>query len=238
MPDSRLSRRNSKQGKKQLYLSLGGIIVLIFIALNFGPLLIAASGNFIDGLVGKTSESSIIIDDADLLPPELDPLPQSVSEQKINVSGNSFYTDGRIELYLNGLKYDSVTINDSQSFEFKNVSLKTGKNSFKTKFINDDKESEFSEDITVSYIKDAPQLELVFPEDGQSFKKGDQEISVNGSTNSDNTVRVNGFISIVNADGEFTYLLKLSDGENKIKIEVENLAGKSTEKEITVSYSP
>ena len=104
--------------------------------------------------------------------------------------------------------------------------------------IKNNKGSEFSQDYKISYLKGEPKLEIGFPSDGASFTKADQEINVSGTTDPDNTVKVNDFIAIVDTNGNFSYFLKLKEGENKIKIVATNPAGKTSEKEITVSYSP
>ncbi len=237
MVDSRLSRRTEKQSKKQLYGSVIGIFVVIFIALNFGPFLLAASGSAIDTITGKNRETNNIISDADLQPPQLDPISDATSEPEITVTGRSYYPTGSIELYVNGSKRATEKIDDSLDFEFSDIKLVTGSNNLKFRMIQGDKKSDFSDEYEVVYLKDAPKLEVETPNDGSSFTKGDQDINVRGKTDPDNTISVSGFTAIVDAEGNFSYLLRLNDGENKIKIVAQNLAGKSTEKEITVSYS-
>ncbi len=237
MVDSRLSRRSEKQSKKQLYGSVIGIFAIIFIALNFGPFLLAASGSAIDSITGKNREANNIISDAELQPPQLDPISDATSEPEITVTGRSYYPKGSVELYVNGSKRATEKIDDSLDFEFSDIKLATGTNNFKFRMIQGDKKSEFSDEYEVVYLKDAPKLEVEAPSDGSTFTKGDQEITVRGKTDTENTITVSGFTSIVDSEGNFSYLLKLNDGENKIKIVAENLAGKSTEKEITVSYS-
>ena len=104
--------------------------------------------------------------------------------------------------------------------------------------IRNNKESDFSQDYKISYLKDEPKLEISFPNDGASFSKADQEINIRGTTDPENAVKINDFIAIVDTEGNFSYILKLKEGENKIKIVAANLAGKTSEKELTVSYSP
>ena len=91
--DSRFSRRSEKQNKKQLYASIIGIIAIIFVALNFGPILISGLGDFIDILAGKSRQTTKLVSDAALSPPQLDPLPPAITSELINVTGRAFYTD-------------------------------------------------------------------------------------------------------------------------------------------------
>jgi hypothetical protein len=104
--------------------------------------------------------------------------------------------------------------------------------------VKDGEISGFSESRSISYLKSLPKLEISTPADGASFSKADSEINVSGNTDAENTVRVNDFIAIVDGAGNFSYLLKLSEGDNKIKITATNPAGSNTSKELTVSYSP
>jgi len=236
--NSRLSRRSEKQSKKQLYASLIGIVVVIFVALNFGPLLISGLGGFIDTLTGKSKQVTSFRSDADLQPPQLDPLPQGTTEELITVMGRAFYADGKVELFLNNSSYEIVRLNNSQDFEIEDVKLEQGENVLKVRMIINDKKSDFSQDYKISYLKDEPKLEISFPNDGASFSKADQEVNIRGKTDPENTIRVNDFIAIVDTEGNFSYILRLKEGRNKIKIVAANLVGKTSEKELTVSYSP
>ncbi len=238
MADSRLSRRSIKQSRKQLYGSLIGIVIVIFVGLNFGPYLIGILGNTIDTIIGKSKQTTTIISNADLQPPILDPIPTATSSDVIDLTGRAFYTDGDVELFLNNSEYKTVRLKNSQDFEIKAVKLSDGENILNVRMVRNGKKSEFSQDYKISFVKDAPKIDVTSPIDGASFSKADQEVAVVGTTDAENTVKVNGFIAIVDSQGNFSYIVKLNEGENKIKVEAENLAGKKNEKEITVSYSP
>lgn len=236
--ESRLRRRSSKETKKQLYGSLIAIVVILFIAINFGPHLIGALGSFIDVLTGKARQTTIIVSDADLQAPNLDPVPEATPSSRIDITGRAFYEDGQIEIYVNDVKEDTIELENSQEFEAEDIVLKAGENIIQARMVRGKQKSGLSEELTISYIKDAPKLEVEAPTDGTSFSKADQEITVKGKTDPNNTVTVSGFRAITDGDGNFSYLYRLNDGENKIKLIAENLAGNTTVKEITVSYSP
>lgn len=237
MAESRLSRRSIKQSKKQLYGSLIGIVVVIFVGLNFGPYLIGILGGTIDAITGKSRQTTNIIADAQLEPPALDPIPQATPDETINLTGRAFYADGEVEFFLNNSKYKTVKLEGSQDFEINNVKLSIGENIFSLRMVRNNKKSEFSKDYKISYIKDAPKLEISFPQDGASFDRTSQEITIKGVTSPETSVKINEFIAIVDSEGNFSYFLRLSPGENKIKITAENAAKKTITKEITVSYS-
>ncbi len=235
--DSRLNRKKIKQGKNQIYRSLIGIVILLFLLINFGPYLISSAGRIIDTVTGKSGQDAKI-ETKDFEPPILDPLPAAVASAFIDITGRSFYQDGEVELFLNGSKYKSEPVDQNSDFEIKDVKLSEGENLLKVRMVKDEQKSEFSQDYKISFVNDAPKLEIEKPADRASFSKADQDITISGKTDPENTVRINDFIAITDSDGNFSYILKLKDGENRIKIVATNLAGKTSEKEIIVSYSP
>lgn len=237
MRDSRLTRRSINKSKHSLYISIVGIVIIIFLAFNFGPILITSLGGFIDTVTGKGNQSTKISNNEDLEAPTLDPLSTATKESTINVSGRSYYNEGEIELIVNGEKRDEFELENSQDFTFEDVELSEGQNFIKARIVINGKRSEFSEEEVISYSKDAPKLEISAPSDKQSFSKADREIIISGTTDPENTVSVNDFIAIVDSSGNFSYTYKLENGENKLTIKATNAAGQETTKELTVSYS-
>ena len=237
MADSRLTRRSVKQSKRQLYASLIAIVVILFIAINFGPYLIGGLGGFIDKITGKGSQADRIETSADIQAPTLDALPPATSNEQITVSGYSYYTKGLIELFVNGSRRDVTDLDNPQNFRFGDVKLSEGTNFIKVRTVIGDKKSDFSDEEQITYTKNAPKLEVSFPQDGQSFHKGDQQITVSGKTDPDNNVNINGFIAIVDSSGNFSHNYNLAFGDNKLTITATSPAGQTTIKEITVSYS-
>ena len=235
--ESRFTRRSINKSKNQLYISLVGIVVVIFVALNFGPALISGLGGVIDVMTGKNSQNAKIINDAGIEHPILDPIPDATPSAEVNISGRSFYNEGDIELVVNGEKYGEVTLDNSQDFIFNNVRLTLGDNYIKVRTVINGKRSDFSEEEKITYIKTSPKLEVSSPQDGQSFSKTDREVLVSGDTDAENNVNINGFIAIVDSSGHFSYSFRLSTGENKLIVTATNSAGHSTSKELTVSYS-
>lgn len=237
MTDSRLSRRSLKQNKKQLYYTLGIIVAVLIIAFNFGPVLIGGLGSVIDVISGKSNQTIKTTDDVELLPPRIDPLVAATPSAKIRITGSSDYTNGNIELYINNEKYDTTDILENQTYKFDRVVLSEGVNYIKVRIVMDNKKSNFSEEEQITYAKNAPKLELLFPSDNQSFTKADQQITIKGTTDQDASVSINGFIAIVDSQGKFTYDFRLNNGENKISVVSTGRSGQSTTKDLTVSYS-
>ncbi len=77
-----------------------------------------------------------------------------------------------------------------------------------------------------------PSLEITTPLDNQTVTK--EEIVIKGKTDSDNSVSISGNLTQLNDQGEFSYRLKLTSGENKIVIEATNRLGRKSRQTRTV----
>lgn len=238
---SRLRRNVEKQSRKQLIFSTVGIIVILFMLLKFGSIVVAG----ISGVFIRFNEASNNSDELKtnftIRRPILDDLPSATNSASVIIAGLSDETnEGYIEIYLNGLSKEEIKIENDKSFEITLSGLREGENTIKARFkTTDDKLSEFSDEQLIRYSLDEPKIEVSFPSESQEFKKGDEQINIQGKTEPpDNSVTVNGFRSIVDDEGNFSYYLKLNDGENTISIEAESLSGVKTKKEIKVRYSP
>lgn len=80
-----------------------------------------------------------------------------------------------------------------------------------------------------------PNLKIETPADNQVAVE--EQILITGRTDPDNTVSVNGDLTQLNLQGEFSYRLRLNEGENKIVIEATSRLGKKTRQTKTVFYT-
>lgn len=235
MARSRLSRRIEAKTKKNLFLSILGIIVVMFLMFKFGLPLLVNLSLFLSGSKGN-QEQSENKNPSFIPPPILNSFPQATSSANITISGIASKNQ-TINLYINDDLISETETNDDGSFSFKET-VKPGENTIKAKAVVDDKESEFSQPTTIIFKNAPPSLSINSPSDGQSFGKDQNMADVNGSTDQDVKITVNGFWAITDSDGSFSYSLPLQNGENKIKIIASDVAGNRTEKEIKVTYSP
>ena len=235
MARSRLSRRTEQKTKKNLLLSILGIILVILLIFKFGiPLLINMS-LFLSGPKGAEVQSQNH-NPSFIAPPILDPFPFATKSANIMISGVAS-RDQTIKLYINDSLVDSMKTKDDGTFSFKET-IPTGENTIKAKAVEGGKESEFSSSITTSFKSVPPSLKINSPSDMQSFSKDQNAIDVKGTTDSDVKVTINGFRAITDDSGNFTYRLPLQTGENKISIVAVDTAGNNKELEIKVTYSP
>jgi len=231
---SRLSKRTENQSRKNLILSMLGIIVVLVLLVRFGIPLLVNFSLFLSGQ--KKDESTKSASSVYLSPPVLDQIANATNSAEFIVTGTGV-KNGEIDLYVNDSLSDKKTAEDNGSFSF-NVTLQTGDNKIKAKATKDDKESDFSNELDVTYRNSPPSLSLDSPTDGQKFEKDQNAAQVLGKTDSGIRITVNGFWAVIDENNNFSYNLPLQNGDNTIKIEAVDQAGNKTEKEIKVTYSP
>jgi len=233
---SRLSRYAEKQNKRQFLLFGLGTIIVIFLLLQFGGTIINAFGNIILGIRGEDFQVGQNSDIEEVLfPPNLANLPNATPSGEIDISGLANYKDGKVILYVNGRKEDTLTI-DEEEFTFKRVRLQDGENILKVRYEKDNRQSDFSQEYKVIRSSEKPSIKIAQPANNSTFTKADKKIIIIGNTEPNNTVRINGFRAVVDSEGKFSYLYELKDGENKITVEAVNEAGLLSSEEITIIY--
>lgn len=234
--NSRLSRTAADQAKKQTIFFILAIIVLIFIAFQFGPSLLSLVASFTGGR-GPVNDT-IQQGKNTLETPFIDSIPEATDSATISVSGSSTYSDAQVQLFVNDEEVDSTPLSSDQKFSFTNVKLTEGQNIIRARVKKGNETSDYTRSYYVTYSQGAPKLDISTPSDNQEFKRGDQTITVQGTTDPDNTVTVNGFRAIVDSAGNFTYNLNLSEGDNNLEIKAQSTSGKQTEKKLKVTYRP
>lgn len=235
---SRLSRTTQEKTKKQIVFFTIAIVILILGALNFGPELLSNIASFTSGFKKTGTTATITKEQNSLETPFIDSIPDATDRAEINISGTSTYSDAQIELFVNGNLYDTAPLTQDQKFIFEKVKLTEGENSIKARVKKGDQASSFTRIYDVNYSQGNPKLDVTTPSDGQQFSRGDQTITVQGTTDPDNTVTVNGSRAIVDSLGNFSYYLNLSDGDNNLTISAVNQAGQKTEKTLKVNFKP
>ena len=90
--------------------------------------------------------------------------------------------------------------------------------------------------ITVKYDNVAPVLTIDSPKDG-SYATGDS-CTITGTVKEDylDSLTINGVSVSVGNDGKFSYDASLTPGKNEFKVIATDLAGNTTEKDLTVNY--
>lgn len=233
MSRSRRFRTYERDSKRNLYLSLLGIVIILFAVFKFGIPLIASFSLFVAKQDTNTSDKK---DLSFINSPILNPLPEATNSAEIIISGRA-ENGKKVELFINDSLVDKTSANSKGEFEFKNT-LSEGTNKIATRIKEENNSSDFSQIFEVIFDSKAPDLSIDSPTDGQSFAKDQNRALIAGKTESDSLVTVNGFRAIVSLSGTFSYNFPLQNGENRIKVIASDIAGNRTEKELKVSYSP
>jgi hypothetical protein len=229
-------KTQEKKLVKRAILTVVTIIGLFLLSIYIGlPLLAKIIVTFSSSKPDKTSvnnTSSII-----LLPPVLNPIVEATNSSKIKVSGFT-QPDTTVEITLNETDTFKITPETDGSFSSKAIVLKDGSNTISAVTIQKDQTSEAAPTLTILYKKDAPTLTINSPKDGEKITGDTDSTTIQGETDADNRVTINGRTVIVSSTGKFTYNAKLSNGDNEYKITAIDQAGNKIDQELTINYSP
>lgn len=239
MSTSRLSRKTQSRKRRQLILTLSGLALAAFLLFQFALWAITGISSFFIWLNERGSDQTTRRNLQEILsPPILNSIPPGTDKDSITIKGISPQENGSIEIYLNNVLYKEILVAKKEfTTEVKN--LKEGENIIEARFLNqDDKKSPFSKPLTITYSKEPPKLEVDYPSDGSTFRRGDEVIEIRGRTDPDNKIKINDFRAIIDYEGNFSYNFKLSEGDNLITIEAENKAGIKTSRQIKITFSP
>lgn len=211
------------------------LVLLVIFFMTFGLQLILGASRFIAGFdstsgsnsTGNSNDTSVIV------APELYDIPDATSSAQLDITGRT-NGSGTITIYVNDVESDSFEVDeDDPDFET-TVRLNNGSNSIYAEYENEKGKIKDSDEYTVIYLKDKPTLDISSPSDGATYDKN--EVTISGSVGDDINVKVNGRPVVVAADGSFRTNHSLSEGDNKITIIATDIAGNTTEEELTVKY--
>lgn len=234
MRRSRLTKNVENRTRKNIFLSVVGIIIILFLLFKFGIGILVNFSLFLTGSKDNQSlQNSKKIDF--LAAPTLNPVTSATNSAKIVISGRSS-KETTIELFVNGALQDEIETDKDGNFAF-TPDLESGTNEIKARATKNDKKSDFSVTFTVTYTNSAPLLEVTSPTEGQTYKKDQNTANVQGKTDQGVNVTVNGFWAVIDETNNFSYNLPLQNGDNEIKIVAIDQAGNKSEKTVRVNYS-
>ena len=230
---SRLKKIEEKNSLKQAIFFFFLTIVLLAIVFFLG----------IPGIVklavllgGKDSQSQQTEQNVPLGQPRLSPLPQATNSAQLAISG--YAPEGmEVIILLNGENIKKTTTDKNGEFSIKAIELEEGNNLIEAVSVDGKNESE-AYTTTVFLKKNAPELEITSPKNGDSFFDKDQEVEVKGNTEAGSLVIINENLAIVDSSGNFEHMVVLTEGENEIKIQSRDKAGNKKEAVLKVNYTP
>ncbi len=214
---------------RKIFLRLG-IVLAVLLAMYFWGLAIISNIDTFWRTVSLSSSNQIINPAKGVapLPPRINSLPIATKEAALIVSG---YADPGLvlKLFVNDIEAGSLVADKEGTFAFEGVPLIEGDNKLYVKGVSGDGiESRPSRTLSVAYRKKSPLLSIKEPLDRQSYNQKESEISLSGMTEPSVTVRINDYQVVVDDQGNFKSLYSLKEGENRLTIEAEDIAGNKT----------
>ena len=233
---SRLASAEEKRNMRRAVLFVVLTIATLVLIFTAGIPLLAKFAGFIGDLKKSTTPIDIN-DNTPPPPPTVGNLPEFTNQQKLGISG---YTEAgaTVKLFFNNSEQEVVAAEDGQ-YNF-SVMLSKGENNISlTSKDTGGNESAKSTTHTTVFDNESPDLSVSSPSDGASFFGSKQrQLTVSGSTESGANLTINDRPIKVNEDGTFSYTTTLNEGNNDFYIKTHDKAGNSTEKKVSVSYSP
>lgn len=225
---------------------LGAILIIFFVGfvfINWGlPAIIGSLSIF--NKAKHTTISNNLIEDPAIAPPVLNIPFESTNSAELKISGYSS-PNSKVEIYLDDDLKTTVTSDDFGSFTSDFITLSEGTNNIYGRSVNEnstsnlpDKKSLPSKTIKLLFSNEKPVLEISEPEDNKQIKGGDKKVHINGKTDAQNQIMVNGTTVIVNNDGNFSTDVSINEGDNNISITAQNTVGNTTKIDRKVNYSP
>lgn len=170
-------------------------------------------------------------------PPKFDSLPDFTNQKNIKISGYS-ESGSTVKITFNGTETDIVAGNDgSFSSDF---ALLNGENTYSAVATDTSGNTgQATKEYKITYDNKAPDLSISSPSDGaQFFGNRERQQTISGNTEANASVTVNDRVLTVDSNGDFEYTTTLNEGENKFTIKASDEAGNSSEKELTLNFTP
>jgi hypothetical protein len=230
---TRLEEHKQKVFYQKVALMVGILILLIAFIFFVGFQFILKSSGYVGNL---SSKSDSLTPQADNFygTLDLDELPSATNSASFIISGSVTNFD-TVQFFINEKKIQSSSVDSKGTFNKTVSGLEKGKNEVYVKALtSDQKHSKTSDTYTIHYKSDKPKIEISEP--GDNSKTDHSEIKVMGKTDPDVSVKINNSPVVVDSQQQFQQIVNLKEGENKIDIWVQDDAGNSDQKELTVTY--
>lgn len=232
-------KRLARKSQRNFVITLIIIILLAYSTITWILPFFIGSISFVQNIIKPTQNNVLkTLENSTLAPPVFNIPFEATSTSQIDIKGYGT-PNSKVKLYIDDESKQTTSVGDNGTFNFENVSLSLGTNNIYGTTLDDkDKESLPSKTIKLIYDSEKPTLNISEPEDGRKIQGGDRKVKVTGNTDPNVKVFVNDNQAIVDKDGNFTYDLSLTDGNNIITIKAIDTAANITELQRTVNYTP
>jgi len=233
---SRLVKTEEKRNVRRAFLFLLLTVVLLVTGFVFGLPAIAKFSGFLTD-IKKSAQPIERVDKTPPAPPRLEPLPEATNDLQVDINGST-EPGTTVFLTLNN-RQEEILANVDGEFSY-NFSLNKGENKIAA-YARDSSgnESQKTETFTIIFDDDPPSLEITDPENGSEyFGPKQRQVVIEGGTEEDASVTINDRLVVVERDQTFSFATTLSEGENQFTVKAEDKAGNTTEKSLTLHFTP
>lgn len=233
---SRLRRVEEKKAQKRLLIALGGSFALLVFLGLFGLKLLVGFSLLVDRIRGGSPAPSA--QQNLILPPVLDPLPEATNSATLQISGKGTPKLQAI-IYVNDKEYKKLPVADDGTFTQSDIAVDEGSVTVSAKLADEKGAlSDLSNVITTLIDRKPPTLEITKPDDNTTVNDGTHRVTVEGTSEEDARITINGRIVVTRSDGTFAYRMPITDGANKLNVVASDAAGNQTTVERNVIYQP
>lgn len=225
-------RKNIKRAYLYIFLSIAGLIFLIFLGI---PILVKFAGFL--GEVAKSDKPVEINDTTPPAPPRLDSVPEFTNSESIDISG--FSESGATIIINTNNNLSEVVANNDGKFIFL-FNLEKGENSISaTAKDTSGNTSNETKVYLIVFDNEEPELEVTTPKDGDSFYGTSQrQISIKGTVNEKVDLRINDRFVTIKDDNSFNFTTTLNEGANTFEVKATDPAGNISSTSLTLNYTP
>lgn len=230
---SRLTSHQRKEEDKKIIYLIGGLVLFVIFFIVFGFKLILNGAAFVGKATTKDKITENIEDDF-YGTISIDSFPAATNSATFEIQGSTQGFDS-VEFYINNKKIKKISLGQSNQFSAKLTGLEKGQNEIIAKAFSTKHTQTKETDIhTIFYKAEKLTLEISSPADNDTVNT--EEVTIVGKTDTGSTVTVNSQPAVVDGTGTFQKPIRLKEGDNKVKVYVEDIGGNTIEKEITIKY--
>ena len=235
---SRLEKYIQKKKRKRIFILIFTVIIIFYLFFNYGISLLINSVLFFRNFQQTKNNSTTNKNHPnknDLYLLDIEDISLATNSSRIVIKGSTFNL-ARLIFYLNKKKVAEKNLITDESFTqiIDNLIEETNNEILIKALNNENKIVKESKKYLVYYKKNKPKLEIIEPEEGK--KVNQSSVIIKGKTDKETIIKINDYPIVVNALGEFEHEVTLNEGENKIKIQAQDLAGNYEEKTLTIIF--
>jgi hypothetical protein len=231
---SRLEKHLEKEAKKRLFFLMIFLVVTAYFFFSFGLPFVINTSVFISKIAEKPTANPDNETKNNYALLNINDIQTATNSSKILIGGTTFNLN-KVAIYLNGRNITRKNVSGNLDINYEISDLVEGNNEIYFVGYNEKGEAiKKTKTFYVLYKNTKPKLEIITPKDNETVFN--QNLSIKGSTDKETVIQVNDTPVVVDALGNFETEINLKEGENKIKITANDIAGNQEEKIITVIY--